>query len=89
MEPRYRYKTEEILERNIPFNQLEEIINQNRTETVKGNKLSCGVVDWELFSHNVVSRLDKQGEPEIVHYLIFRTSLSFDDDMKYAFPEVF
>ena len=34
-----------------------------------------GPKEWELISHNVVSRPDKDGKPEIVHYLIFRTKL--------------
>ena len=77
----YRYKTEEFLEKDVPFNQLEDRINEIRVETV------VGLYEWELISHNVFSRPDKEGKPEIVHYLIFRTKWPWFIDRTYAEPK--
>ena len=84
----YRYKTEEFLEKDVPFNQLEDRINELRVEDrVPRRGKANSPFEWDLFSHNVISRPDKEGKPEIVHYLIFRTKWRDCDDSHYAQPK--
>ena len=83
----YRYKTEEFLEKDVPFNQLEDRINELRVkDRVPRRGKANSPFEWDLFSHNVISRPDKESKPEIVHYLIFRTKKTWRDcdDRVYA-----
>ena len=71
------YKTEEVLERNIPFKNLDDRINFIHNEEQDKN------VFWDLLSHNVGSKPDKEGKPEIVHYLIFQAKMTPDTHLCY------
>ena len=57
LEKLYRYKTEEFLDKDVPFNQLEDRINELRVERESGPPH-----EWKLISHNVVSRPEKKGQ---------------------------